>query len=175
MSALRIIEREEKFDLECLQRQKSTGFLPRGRPKRWREKGLAVLRINVQERIEGNQLDSREDNKMWLVRHLELIRMITMEDLRIAKSLCQPVFPPSYNILDHFIHLYHEALSNRVGETLKVFSARLFLQKDLCLFAATGDHLKWSGRSGVRNCPILDHPDISRKGTHGRFIFGNSD
>ena len=48
--------------------------LPQGRPKRWKEKGLGVLRTNVQERIEGNQLDSREDNKMWLVRHLELIR-----------------------------------------------------------------------------------------------------
>ena len=44
----------------------------------------------------------------------ELIRLITMEDLRIAKTLCQPVFPPSYLILDHFIDLYHEALSNRV-------------------------------------------------------------
>ena len=60
------------------------------------------------------QLDSREDNKMWLVRHLELIRQITLKDLRIAKSLCQPVFPPHYNILEHFLQLYHEALSNRV-------------------------------------------------------------
>ena len=62
-----------------------------------------VLRRNVQERIEGNQLETRSENKMWLVRHLELIRMITMEDLQIVRSLCQPVFPPSYNILDHSI------------------------------------------------------------------------
>ena len=73
-----------------------------------------VLRRNVQERIEGNQLETRSENKMWLVRHLELIRMITMEDLKIVRSLCQPVFPPSYNILDHYIDLYHEALSTRV-------------------------------------------------------------
>ena len=55
MTALRIIEREERSDAECLQRQKSTGFLPADRPKRWRDKALAVLRTNVQERIEGNQ------------------------------------------------------------------------------------------------------------------------
>ena len=55
VTALRIIEREERSDSECLQRQKSTGFLPADRPKRWREKALAVLRTNVQERIEGNQ------------------------------------------------------------------------------------------------------------------------
>ena len=55
VTALRIIEREERSDSECLQRQKSTGFLPQDRPKRWRDKALAVLRTNVQERIEGNQ------------------------------------------------------------------------------------------------------------------------
>ena len=41
--------------------------------------------------------------------------MITLKDLRIAKSLCQPVFPPHYNILEHFLQLYHEALSNRAS------------------------------------------------------------
>ena len=132
MTALRLIEREEKSDAECAQRQKSTGFMPRGRPKKWKQMGLEVsgprkillrvkmsyffqvLRRNVQERIEGNQLETRSENKMWLVRHLELIRIITMEDLRIVKSLGQPVFPPHYNILDHYIGLYHEALSTRV-------------------------------------------------------------
>ena len=93
-----------------------------GRPKKWKEKILAVLRTNVQERIEGNQLETREDNKMWLVRHLELIRMITVEDLRIVKSLCQPVFPPHYQIMEYFILLYHEALSNRVKGILFLIS-----------------------------------------------------
>ena len=55
LTALRIIEQEERSDSERLQRQKSTGFLPQDRPKRWRDKALAVLRTNVQERIEGNQ------------------------------------------------------------------------------------------------------------------------
>jgi exocyst complex component 3 len=135
VTALRIIEREESSDRDCLQRQKSTGFMPQGRPKRWKEKGLAVLRINVQERIEGNQLDTREDNKMWLVRHLELVRMITLEDLRIAKSLCQPVFPPSYKILDHFMHLYHEALSSEatIIVSFELFFYTFLIVKDLIL------------------------------------------
>jgi len=115
VTALRVIEREEKFDAECAARQKATGFLAPGRPKRWRQKAMAVLKLNVQERIEGNQLEHREEDKMWLVRHLELIRMITLEDLRVAKSLCQPVFPPSYHILDHMLDLYHDALQTRVS------------------------------------------------------------
>jgi len=36
-------------------------------------------------RIEGNQLEDRQSNKMWLVRHLELTRQIMIEDLRVVK------------------------------------------------------------------------------------------
>jgi exocyst complex component 3 len=55
VSALRVIEREEKTDAECQSRFKSTGFLPPNRPKSWRHKAMEVLKINVMERIEGNQ------------------------------------------------------------------------------------------------------------------------
>ena len=79
------------------------------------------------------QLDSREDNKMWLVRHLELIRQITLKDLRIAKSLCQPAFPPHYNILEHFLELYHEALSNRVS-IKPMLTKTICLSKDCCSY-----------------------------------------
>eukprot|EP00096_Caligus_rogercresseyi_P011855 TRINITY_DN480_c0_g1_i1.p1 TRINITY_DN480_c0_g1~~TRINITY_DN480_c0_g1_i1.p1 ORF type:complete len:718 (-),score=192.62 TRINITY_DN480_c0_g1_i1:66-2219(-) len=118
VTALRIIEREEKSDEECLQRQKSTGFLPPDRPKRWKEKGLGAINTHVMERIEGNQLEIRCENKMWLVRHLEVIRMITCEDLRIVKSLFQPIFPPRYKIMDHFIQLYQKAMSSRLLEVI---------------------------------------------------------
>ena len=118
VTAMRIVEREEKLDHESEIQHKSTGFLPPGRPKQWKKVAFQVLRQNVVERIEGNQLDEREQNKMWLVRHLELIRQITLEDLRVAKSLCQPVFPPEYNIYEHFINLYNEALTNRLNEII---------------------------------------------------------
>ena len=54
VTALRVIEREEKIDAECLSRFKSTGFSPPGRPKEWRSKCMEVLKLNVTERIEGN-------------------------------------------------------------------------------------------------------------------------
>merc|ERR1719153_1380665 len=61
VSALRIIEREEKCDEDCAAKMKQTGFLPPGRPKRWREICMAKLQKAVEEKIEGNQLESREE------------------------------------------------------------------------------------------------------------------
>ena len=45
MSALRIIEREEKCDEDCVAKQKQTGFLPPGRPKHWREVHLQIVQV----------------------------------------------------------------------------------------------------------------------------------
>lgn len=36
-------------------------------------------------RIEGNQMEDRTMNKMWLVRHLEVTRQLVLEDLRVVR------------------------------------------------------------------------------------------
>nr|CAD7204109.1 unnamed protein product [Timema douglasi] len=115
VTALRIIEREEKADAFALQRQRQSGFLPPGRPKRWREKALEVLEKSVAQRIEGTQVDERADDKMWLVRYLELTRQLILEDLRVVKTLCVPCFPPQYDIVNKFVNMYHTCLSAHVS------------------------------------------------------------
>ena len=74
---------------------------------------------SVEHKMEGNQLEDREDNKMWLVRHLEVIRMGMLEDLRLAKNHLVPVFPPRYNIAQHCISLYHSVVSDRLHTILE--------------------------------------------------------
>lgn len=56
---------------------------------------------------------------MWLVRHLEVIRMVMLEDLRIAKHHLTPCFPPRYNISQHCISLYHGAVAARLADILE--------------------------------------------------------
>ena len=70
VTALRIIEREEKSDEDCLYKMKQTGFLPPGRPKKWKEKCLGKLRESAEHKLEGLQLETRDTNKMWLVRSI---------------------------------------------------------------------------------------------------------
>lgn len=117
VTALRIIEREEKADEEALKQQRQTGFIPPGRPKKWKEMAFSIIEKTVSSKIEGTQVEEREDNKHWLIRYLELIRMMILEDLRIVKTLCLPCFPPSYKILDKYIHIYHGCLSVHVSYT----------------------------------------------------------
>ncbi|TDG50776.1 hypothetical protein AWZ03_002765 [Drosophila navojoa] len=119
VTALRIIEREEKNDQFALQQQKVTNFLPPGRPKAWRAMIMDVLQAAVITRIEGSKLEERADNKLWLVRDLEILRQIILEDLRVVKSLCVPCFPPHYDIFNEYVKFYHEGLSSYLDNIVK--------------------------------------------------------
>ena len=80
---------------------------------------MAKFKQSVEHKMEGNQLEDRGDNKMWLVRHLEVIRMLMLEDLRIAQNHLVPVFPPRYNIAQHCISLYHSVVSARLENIIE--------------------------------------------------------
>ena len=118
VTAVRIIEREERADAYAIQRQKQSGFLPPDRPKGWKARALEVLSDAVVERIEGNQFEERVDNKMWLVRHLEVTRLLIIEDLRVVKTLCAPCFPPHWDIVNQFFQKYHSSLSKHLEEVI---------------------------------------------------------
>ncbi|XP_018429433.1 PREDICTED: exocyst complex component 3 [Nanorana parkeri] len=116
VSVVRIIEREEKIDRRMMDRRKQTGFIPPGRPKKWKQKMFEVFGKTIGTRIEGTQADTRESDKMWLVRHLEIIRRYLLDDLIIVKNLMVQCFPPSYSIFPKVLELYHSALSSRIQE-----------------------------------------------------------
>ncbi|XP_014206015.1 exocyst complex component 3 [Copidosoma floridanum] len=118
VTVLRIIEREEKADHYTLQRYKQSGFIPPGRPKQWKEAAFKVLEKSVANKIEGTHVDQRTDTKMWLVRYLELIRLLFLEDLRVVKTLCVPCFPPSYDISCKFVKMYHTSLSEHLKDII---------------------------------------------------------
>ncbi|XP_008332979.1 exocyst complex component 3 [Cynoglossus semilaevis] len=116
VSVIRIIEREEKIDRRMVDRKKQTGFIPPGRPKQWKDRMFQVLERTVSTRIEGTQSVTREEDKMWLVRLLEIMRKYVLDDLIIVKNLMAHCFPPHYNTFNRFFSLYHNAVSSRVKE-----------------------------------------------------------
>lgn len=119
VTALRIIEREEKADEFAQARYSRSNFMPPGRPKQWKKMAMEVLEKSVSLRIEGTQAIERSNNKMWLVMHLELTRKFILEDLRVVKTLCGPCFPPHYNIVNVFVSMYHNCLSSHLEEIIQ--------------------------------------------------------
>uniref|UniRef100_A0A8C6SCM7 Exocyst complex component 3 n=1 Tax=Neogobius melanostomus TaxID=47308 RepID=A0A8C6SCM7_9GOBI len=101
VSVVRVIEREEKIDRRMVDRKKQTGFIPPGRPKRWKDKMFQVSTVST--RIEGTQSVTREADKMWLVRLLEIMRKYVLDDLIVVQNLM-------------IFGLYHNAVSTRVTE-----------------------------------------------------------
>lgn len=150
VTAVRIIEREEMLDAYASQRKKQNGFMPPGRPKNWKAHALNVLSNAVIQRIEGNQFEERSDNKMWLVRHLEVTRMLIIEDLRVVKTLCAPCFPPHWNIIKQFVHMYHTNLAKHLEE---VITAGLVGNEYVTL-------LSWVIKT-YSGPELLQHPDLA--------------
>ena len=117
-TALRIIEREERMDVAWQAKCDKTGFMPPGRPKKWRKKCFELLETSIINRIEGSQLEFRDQNKMWLVRHLEITRQIMIDDLKVVKTLLPPVFPPNYSIVQRYTLMYHTTLSTHLQKLI---------------------------------------------------------
>eukprot|EP00794_Sanderia_malayensis_P003187 gene3187-3658_t len=117
VTAMRIIEREERADRKSLAQKKKTNFMPKTRPKLWKERCKAVIRKAVYNRFESNQMELNDrTEKMWLVRHLERMRAFILEDMQTVKDLVQPCFPPSYNIFMEYLQLYHETTSKTLED-----------------------------------------------------------
>ncbi|XP_071106920.1 exocyst complex component 3-like [Haliotis cracherodii] len=118
VTALRLIEREERMDQAWRRKKEQTGFMPPGRPKNWRQRGFDVFEESITATIEGNQLDDRTGDKMWLVKHLELTRQLMIDNLKVVKTLLPPVFPPEYHIVKRYVHMYHKALGVHLVELI---------------------------------------------------------
>lgn len=118
VTTLRIIEREERMDAAWQRKCDQTGFMPPGRPKKWRQQCFAALEQSIAARIEGSQLESRDQNKMWLVRHLEITRQLMIDDLKVVKTLLPPVCPPEYDVVKRYTMMYHKALSQHLQEMI---------------------------------------------------------
>lgn len=116
VSVVRIIEREERMDRRMLERNRQTSFLPPGRPKCWKNRMSEVLEGTVSGRIESTQAETRQSDKMWLVRLLEIMRRYVLDDLIVVKNLLVQCFPPNYDTFHLFLNLYHRAVSARVQE-----------------------------------------------------------
>lgn len=105
---------------------------------------IDALQSTVAVRLEGSKLEERTDNKLWLVRDLEIARQFILDDLRVVKQCCVPCFPPEFNIFSEYVKMYHSALSIHVSFKQTRIRSNVFK----CFFAsiARGDYSRWFRR-----------------------------
>ena len=73
--ALKVVDRQERVDQEAKGLEDTLLNLLPDTPKSWKQNIVFEgLEERVGERIEGCQITTRDENKMWLVQYLENIR-----------------------------------------------------------------------------------------------------
>lgn len=151
VTALRIVEREQRADKRAREKEENMAFSVPGRPKKWRDKAFKVLDESVSNRFESleMELQDRVDDKMWLVKHLERTRQRILDDLIVVKNLCQDCFPPSYDIFDRYIRMYHKELS----AMLERFVLEERLDSNECISLLT-----WIRE--YKGTDLMMHPDL---------------
>ena len=73
--ALKVVDRQERVDQEAKGLEDTLLNLLPDTPKSWKQNIVFEgLEERVGERVEGCQITTRDENKMWLVQYLENIR-----------------------------------------------------------------------------------------------------
>ncbi|XP_010021925.1 PREDICTED: exocyst complex component 3-like protein [Nestor notabilis] len=144
VTAVRIIEREEKIDDTLLL---EATFLPPGRPKGWRQKFYRVL----QETITGAHFQAPcvDSEGPELARHLAALQKGIVSKLRVVKDLMVQCVPAHYNILSVCTATFHQALSSHLQDILRedLDKQALFLLLEWAL------HVYYSPE-------MMGHPDL---------------
>ncbi|RXM31215.1 Exocyst complex component 3-like protein, partial [Acipenser ruthenus] len=109
VSAVRIIEREERIDCTLLDTHDANPHLmPPGRPKKWRTKFFRVIEEAIAVRFRATYLDIRGPG---LANHLVALQNSIMNDLTIVKHLLEQCCPPHYHISRAYMLMCHKCLS----------------------------------------------------------------
>nr|XP_005988026.1 PREDICTED: exocyst complex component 3-like protein [Latimeria chalumnae] len=115
VSAVRIIEREEKIDQIILEGQSQHLFLPPGRPKNWRQKFFEVIEEAISAQFRATHVDIKGPG---LASHLAALQNNIMNDLTVVKHLMVQCCPPHYNIFSAFVRMYHKCLSRHMQDII---------------------------------------------------------
>ncbi|NXN54022.1 EX3L1 protein, partial [Rynchops niger] len=144
VTAVRIIEREEKIDDTLLL---EATFLPPGRPKGWKQKFYQVLR----ETITGAHFHAphMDTEGPGLARHLATLQKDIVSELRVVKDLMVQCVPAHYNILSICTATYHQALTSHLQDILRedLDKQALFLLLEWALHV-------------YRSSEMMGHPDL---------------
>nr|XP_033798289.1 exocyst complex component 3-like protein isoform X2 [Geotrypetes seraphini] len=115
VSAVRIIEREERIDSTMLEGSSQHHFLPPGRPKGWRQRFFQVIQEAISAQFRATQMDIKGPG---LASHLAALQNNIMDELCVVKHLMVQCCPPHYDIFYAFLAMYHQSISGHLQDII---------------------------------------------------------
>ncbi|KJE94199.1 hypothetical protein CAOG_004879 [Capsaspora owczarzaki ATCC 30864] len=115
VTVLRIVEREEKADIQVLDPAAPVKIDRSRRPRGYREKALERLLASAVVRFEAQVVDDKEHVEPFLERLSKFI----FEDLLTVKNDFVPCFPPHYNIFNLYVASYNSHVSEVLLELVE--------------------------------------------------------
>ncbi|XP_062922733.1 exocyst complex component 3-like protein [Mobula hypostoma] len=115
VSAIRVIEREEKIDQVTMDSQSQHKFLPPGRPKNLRQMFFKVIEQSTAAQFRARHTDTKGPG---LANHLSALQNNVLNDLKVVKHLMVQCCPPHYNILQTYAMLHHICLSGHLQDII---------------------------------------------------------
>ncbi|XP_069755532.1 exocyst complex component 3-like protein [Narcine bancroftii] len=115
VSAVRVIEREEKIDQVTADCQSQHRFLPPGRPKNLRQMFFKVIEQSAAAQFRARHTDTKGPG---LSNHLAALQNNVLNDLKVVKHLMEQCCPPHYNIIQTYATLYHTCLSGHLQDII---------------------------------------------------------
>ncbi|XP_030059605.1 exocyst complex component 3-like protein [Microcaecilia unicolor] len=146
VSAVRIIEREERIDSTMLEGSSQHRFLPPGRPKDWRQRFFQVIQEAISAQFRATQMDIKGPG---LANHLAALQNNIMDELNVVKHLMVQCCPPHYDIFHAFVAMYHQSISGHLQDIISwdLTKNEMFtvLNWTLCVY---------------RSAEMMGHPDL---------------
>ncbi|KII70395.1 Exocyst complex component 3 [Thelohanellus kitauei] len=122
VSALRIIEREEKIDDYWKQispnNTSANVYVPSDRPKKWASFINQAIAESISESIAKIRTTIDSTDKFATTNYLEYIKNLIFTELMTIQTHAVRCFPPSYQILTRVTQTFHQVISEVLGEIL---------------------------------------------------------
>ncbi|XP_055504658.1 exocyst complex component 3-like protein isoform X1 [Leucoraja erinacea] len=147
VSAIRVIEREEKIDQVTLDSQSQHKFLPPGRPKKLRHMFFKVIEQSTAAQFRARHTDTKGPG---LANHLAALQNNVLNDLKVVKHLMVQCCPPHYDILQTYAVLHHTCLSGHLQDIIS-----WDLEKGEIYTV-----LNWIRHVYHSSPEMMDHPDL---------------
>ncbi|XP_073494461.1 exocyst complex component 3-like protein 4 isoform X1 [Phyllobates terribilis] len=115
-SVLSVIKKEAEAHKNPIKTPVNSEIPLLGQPRGWKKLWKEAVKDSVSKRVES--LPLKDEEKGWLMTHLETLKSTTMEDLKKVKNSLRALYPEEYDVCGTYVRSYQDALTSHLQKNL---------------------------------------------------------